>query len=166
VFVASSAGLFGQLETAHYAAAKAGLVGLTNVIALEGADHGIAANAILPFGFSRMVTETVGDLEEIPEAAAFLAAIDPDLVVPMVVFLASRNCRLTHHNFSAGAGRFARVFTGLGSGWLAPPSDGKPTAEDIEDHLDAVASIDPFTVPMSIYDEVGEIWSRLEVHPG
>ena len=90
VFVASSAGLFGQLETAHYAAAKAGLVGLTNVIALEGAEHGISANSVLPFGSSRMVTETVGDIEQLPEAAAFLSAIDPDLVVPMVVFLASR----------------------------------------------------------------------------
>lgn len=164
VFVASSAGLFGQLETAHYAAAKAGLVGLTNVIALEGAEHGISANSVLPFGYSRMVTETVGDIEQLPEAAAFLSAIDPDLVVPMVVFLASRNCRLTHHNFSAGAGRFARVFTGLGEGWLAPTSTGvKPTAEDVEDHLDAIGAIEPFTVPMSIYDEVGEIWSRLEV---
>jgi NAD(P)-dependent dehydrogenase (short-subunit alcohol dehydrogenase family) len=166
VFVASSAGLFGQLETAHYAAAKAGLVGLTNVIALEGAEHGISANSVLPFGYSRMVTETVGDIEQIPEAAAFLSAIDPDLVVPMVVFLASRNCRLTHHNFSAGAGRFARVFTALGEGWLAPrPSGAKPTAEDVEDHLDAIGALEPFTVPMSIYDEVGEIWSRLEVNP-
>ena len=58
VFIASSAGMFGQHLEAHYAAAKAGLVGLTNVIALEGAPHGILANTVLPFGFSRMVTET------------------------------------------------------------------------------------------------------------
>ena len=58
VFIASSAGMFGQHLEAHYAAAKAGLVGLTNVIAIEGAPHGILANTVLPFGFSRMVTET------------------------------------------------------------------------------------------------------------
>jgi NAD(P)-dependent dehydrogenase (short-subunit alcohol dehydrogenase family) len=40
VLIASSAGMFGQHMKAHYAAAKAGLVGLTNVIALEGAPHG------------------------------------------------------------------------------------------------------------------------------
>jgi NAD(P)-dependent dehydrogenase (short-subunit alcohol dehydrogenase family) len=165
VFIASSAGLFGQLETAHYAAAKAGVVGLTNVIALEGAEHGISANSVLPFGYSRMVTETVGDIEELPEAAAFLSAIDPELVVPMVVFLASRNCALTHHNFSAGAGRYARVFTGLGEGWLAPAGT-KPSAEEVEEHLDAVAATAPFTVPTSIYDEVGEIWSRLGSRSG
>src|SRR6185312_632726 len=74
VFVASSAGMFGQPSTAHYAAAKAGLIGLTNVIAIEGAEHGISANAVLPFGSSRMVTETVGDADQIPEIAAFLQA--------------------------------------------------------------------------------------------
>jgi NAD(P)-dependent dehydrogenase (short-subunit alcohol dehydrogenase family) len=169
VFVASSAGLFGQLETAHYAAAKAGLIGLTNVIALEGAEHGIAANAVLPFGSSRMVTETVGDVEELPEVAAFLSAIDPELVVPMVVFLASRECRLTHHNFSAGAGRFARVFTGLGPGWFAAPvaaPGAVPSAEEVEAHLDAIVASEPCTVPMSIYEEVGEIWSRLDAGSG
>jgi len=41
VFISSSGGLFGQHLEAHYAAAKAGLVGLSNIIALEGADHGI-----------------------------------------------------------------------------------------------------------------------------
>ena len=60
VFISSTAGMFGQHLEAHYAAAKAGLVGLTNIIALEGAPHGILANTVLPTGFSRMVTETVG----------------------------------------------------------------------------------------------------------
>ena len=53
--------MFGQHLEAHYGAAKAGLVGLSNVIALEGAEHGILANTVLPFGSSRMVTETVED---------------------------------------------------------------------------------------------------------
>ncbi len=51
VFISSSGGMFGQPLEAHYAAAKAGLVGLANVIAIEGAQHGIIANTVLPFGF-------------------------------------------------------------------------------------------------------------------
>ena len=43
VFVSSSAGMFGQPMEAHYAAAKAGLVGLMNVLAIEGEAHGILA---------------------------------------------------------------------------------------------------------------------------
>ena len=123
VFIASSAGLFGQPNRAHYAAAKAGMLGLANVIAIEGAEHGILANSVLPFGYSRMVAETVGDADQSSPSPAFLKAIEPELVVPLVVFLASRTCGLTHHNFSACAGRFARVFVGLGEGWLAEPGE-------------------------------------------
>src|SRR5947207_12207459 len=109
VFVVLSAGLFGQPNSAHYAAAKAGLMGLTNVIAIEGAEHGILANTVLPFGFTRMVTETVGSGEEVRQESEFLRAIEPELVVPMVVYLTSRACDVSHHNYSACAGRFARV---------------------------------------------------------
>lgn len=152
VFISSSGGMFGQPMEAHYAAAKAGLVGLSNVISIEGAEHGIKSNTVLPFGLSRMVTETVGDPKALEELG-FLKVIKPELVVPLVVFLASRDCEFTHHNYSACAGRYARVFVGLGEGWLAEP-DSHPTAEDIAAHLSDVSAIEPFTVPGSIFEEV------------
>jgi len=161
VFVASSAGMFGQHLEAHYAAAKAGLVGLTNVIALEGAPHGILANTVLPFGLSRMVTETLGDPKALEETG-FFKAIQPELVAPIVVFLASRACELNHQNFSACGGRFARVFVGLGEGWLAEP-DSTPTADDVAANLPEVTATEPFTVPGSIYDEVFAVTERLGV---
>jgi NAD(P)-dependent dehydrogenase (short-subunit alcohol dehydrogenase family) len=159
VFIASSAGLFGQPNSAHYAAAKAGIVGLANVIAIDGAAHGILANTVLPFGYSRMVTETVGDREHLGDDLPFLKAIEPELVVPMVVFLASKACTFTHQNFSACAGRFSRVFVGLGQGWVGT----EPTAEDIEAHLTEVAATEPFIVPGSIFDEVADTCSRLGI---
>ncbi len=162
VFIASSAGLFGQQNSAHYAAAKSGIVGLANVIAIDGAPHGILANTVLPFGYSRMVTETVGDRDQLGVDVPFLRAIEPELVVPMVVYLASRACTFTHQNYSACAGRFARVFVGLGEGWVASP-DTPPTAEAIEAHLAEVAATEPFTVPGSIFDEVTQICSRLGI---
>ena len=162
VFIASSAGLFGQPNSAHYAAAKAGLVGLANVIAIDGAPHGILANTVLPFGYSRMVTETVGDRDELGDDMPFLRAIEPELVVPMVVYLASRTCTFTHQNYSACAGRFARVFVGLGEGWVVS-LDVPPAAEAIEAHLAEVAATEPFTVPGSIFDEVTQICSRLGI---
>lgn len=162
VFITSSAGLFGQPNSAHYAAAKAGIVGLSNVIAVDGAPHGILANTVLPFGYSRMVTETVGDRDELGDEVPFLRAIEPELVVPMVVFLASRACTFTHQNYSACAGRFARVFVGLGQGWVAPLGT-PPTAEAIEAHLAEVATTEPFTIPSSIFDEVEQICSLLGI---
>ena len=161
VFIASSAGLFGQPLAAHYAAAKTGLLGLTNVIAVEGAPHGILANTVLPFGHSRMVTETVNDPKAI-EASGFLSAIRPELVVPIVVFLASRACGFSHHNYSACAGRYARVFVGLGEGWLAE-AGSNPSADDIAAHLGDVAATKPFSIPMSIFDEVVAVCSRLGI---
>jgi NAD(P)-dependent dehydrogenase (short-subunit alcohol dehydrogenase family) len=161
VFVASSAGLFGQPHSAHYAAAKAGTMGLANVIAIEGAAHGILANCVLPFGYSRMVYELVGERDAVEPEPGFLHAIEPELVVPMVVYLASRACELTHHNFSACAGRFARAFVGLGDGWVAD-TDG-PTAEDIARHLEQVAAADPYTIPGSIFDEVAQVCDRLGI---
>jgi hypothetical protein len=138
-------------------------VGLTNVIAIEGADHGILANSVLPFGYTRMVTETVGDAtEEQRDGSPFLRAIEPDLVVPIVVYLASRANEVTHHNHSACGGRFARAFVGLGEGWLAPPGR-TPTVEDVATHWDAISVTDPYTVPTSIFDEVASLCERLGI---
>jgi NAD(P)-dependent dehydrogenase (short-subunit alcohol dehydrogenase family) len=163
VVIASSAGMFGQPMEAHYAAAKAGLVGLTNVIAIEGAPHGILANSVLPFGYSRMVSETVPDKEYLARSG-FLNAIRPELVVPLVVFLASRACDFGHRNYSACAGRFARVFVGLAEGWLAEPGS-EPRAEDVAAHVEQVSATEPYTVPDSIVDEVLGLCVRLGVTP-
>ncbi|BBY79201.1 SDR family NAD(P)-dependent oxidoreductase [Mycolicibacterium pulveris] len=161
VFIASSAGMFGQHLEAHYAAAKAGIVGLSNVLSLEGEPHGIRVNTVLPFGLSRMVTETLGDSNALEENG-FFAAIRPELVAPIVVFLASRACDFSHQNFSACAGRFARVFVGLSEGWLAP-RDSDPTAEDVATNIAEVTGTQPFTIPGSIYEEVFEVTRRLGV---
>ena len=161
VFVSSSGGMFGQPMEAHYAAAKAGLVGLSNVIAIEGAAHGILSNTVLPFGFSRMVTETVGDPKALEETG-FLKLISPELVVPIAVFLASQACAVTHHNYSACAGRYARVFVGLGEGWLAG-TDVTPVVEDMVAHLDEISATEPFAVPESIFEEVFGVCDRLGV---
>jgi NAD(P)-dependent dehydrogenase (short-subunit alcohol dehydrogenase family) len=162
VFMASSAGAFGQQMEAHYAAAKAGLIGLTNVIAIEGEQHGILANTVLPFGFSRMVSETIATHGGADLDNPFLRAIVPDLVVPMVVYLASRDCSVTHQNYSAGAGRFVRAFMGLTNGWVAERGR-TPTADDIAAHFTEISATTPFTIPASIIDEVLEICTRVEL---
>jgi hypothetical protein len=123
--------------------------------------HGILANSVLPFGSMRMVTETVPDPTYL-EQSGFLRAIQPELVVQIVAFLASRSCELTHHSYSACAGRFPRVFVGLGEGWLPEPGS-KPTADDVVAHLADVSRTEPFTVPMSIFDEVVGVCDRLGI---
>ena len=158
VFMSSSAGVFGQDQVAHYAAAKSGIVGLSNVIALEGGPHGILSNTVLPFAFSRMFYDMMGG-EEAASQLPLARQITAELVVPIVVFLASRACKITHHNYSAGAGRYARAFTGLSEGWLAP-TESTPTADDIEARLSSISNTERFSVPQSIYEEIAEFSAR------
>jgi len=79
-----------------------------------------------------------------------------------VVFLASRACDFTHRNYSACAGRYARVFVGLSAGWLAD-AETEPAAEDILAHLDEISATEKFIVPDSIVDEVLEVCDRLGI---
>jgi hypothetical protein len=88
--------------------------------------------------------------------------IGPDKVVPIVTYLASRACESSHENYSACAGRYARVFVGLGDGWLAD-TDATPTADDIADHFPQVSSTEPFTIPANIYEELFAVVGRLGV---
>ena len=157
VFISSSGGAFGIHFAAHYAAAKAGVIGLTNNIALEGAPYGITANAVLPFARTRMLA-TGGD----PEPGSLLALNAPELVVPIVVFLASRSCTVSHQNYSACAGRYARIFVGASNGWYSR-RESSPTADDVLAHFDDVSAVEPFIVPGSIVDEMQTVAERLGV---
>jgi NAD(P)-dependent dehydrogenase (short-subunit alcohol dehydrogenase family) len=144
VFTASNAGVFGNFGQANYGAAKMGLVGLSNVIAIEGAKANVKSNVICPIARTRMTEELLGPL------AGLMA---PEAVTPMVVYLASESCGYTHEIFSAGGGRYARVFVGLAPGWFG----GKNTevsAEDIASHIDQIRAQEGYLVPSSVADEI------------
>jgi NAD(P)-dependent dehydrogenase (short-subunit alcohol dehydrogenase family) len=143
VFTASNA-TFGNFGQTNYAAAKMGLVGLSNTIAVEGARNGILSNVIMPVARTRMTEELLGD---------FAKVLDPDLVTPMVSYLCSEACTTTHGAYSAAGGRYARVFWGLGQGWFAG-KDTRPTAEEIAEHFDQIDSQDGYIVPGSTTDEI------------
>jgi NAD(P)-dependent dehydrogenase (short-subunit alcohol dehydrogenase family) len=160
VFISSSGGMFGQHLEAHYGAAKAGLVGLSNVISLEGAEHSILSNTVLPFGFSRMAAGTMDP--KTLEDSRLKDLIPPEKVVPMVTYLASRACECTHQNYSACAGRYARVFIGLGHGWL-PDASVTASADDIAEYFRAVAQTESYTIPGNIYEELFSVVSRLGI---
>jgi NAD(P)-dependent dehydrogenase (short-subunit alcohol dehydrogenase family) len=157
VFMGSSAGMFGVGGQAHYAAAKAGIFGLKNVIAIEGAAHGILANYVMPWGTTRMITEAHAHQAKMLEMPLF-KLMQPDRVTPMVVYLASRECSVSYQNYSAGAGRYARLFAGLGPGWFA--GDDMASADDIAAHFAEISATDPYYVASSVVDESIELCRR------
>ncbi len=81
--ITSSAGLRGNFGQTNYAAAKAGIMGMTFVWALELGRSGITANAMAPAGATRMTANLYAEGEEPP------ATLDPSLNAPIVVYLAS-----------------------------------------------------------------------------
>jgi NAD(P)-dependent dehydrogenase (short-subunit alcohol dehydrogenase family) len=143
VFTASNA-TFGNFGQTNYAAAKMGLVGLSNTIAVEGARAGILSNVIMPVAKTRMTEELLGDF------ANYLA---PELVTPMVTFLCSEANTVTHGAFSAAGGRYAAVNWTLGQGWFAGQGN-QPTAEDIQANLETIQSTEGFLIPGSTTDEI------------
>ena len=162
VFVASNIAAFGQEHAVHYGAAKGGIIGLTHALANEGAPHGIKVNAVLPVGRTRMMLDSMGQGggDRSPVVDQLFDACSPEKVVGLVTFLASSACEVSHQLVSAVAGRYGRIFLGLGDGWLG---EGEATAEDVAEHLDEILATEPHTVPMSVADEIVTMLQRLEL---
>jgi hypothetical protein len=94
---------------------------------------------------------------------AFFDAIEPERVVPLVAFFASRDCAVTHHHVSAAAGRYARAFTGLTEGWFADPQSPPPSLEDVAAHYAQISSTDGFAIPLSATDEITGLATTLGI---
>lgn len=165
LFTASASGLFGHAWQANYAAAKAGVAGLSNVIALEGADYGIRSNVILPTsGETRLAQEMTDGFLEIPSFARTLAGTDwvpaergsIGFNVPLAVYLVSERCSATHQIFSSSGGRYARVAIVAAEGWVAPSGPDAPSVEELAAQFDRICELGTFAEPQSVYEEISE----------
>lgn len=92
VHFTSTSGLNGNIGQANYAAAKMGIVGLSRVIAQEGARNNIRSNALAPFAWTRMIESIPVQSEEMAEAfAKFRDNATAAHIAPVVSFLCSDN---------------------------------------------------------------------------
>ena len=149
VVTSSNSGLLGNFGQSNYGAAKMGLVGLMNVLKLEGAKYGIKVNAVAPVARTRMTEEILGPVAE---------KLDPALVSPVVAYLCSEACAVTGEIFSAAGGTVSRMFVGVTRGWFKhPDTEGMLTPEDVEEHLAAIRDETGYIVPTSNQDELAKI---------
>jgi NAD(P)-dependent dehydrogenase (short-subunit alcohol dehydrogenase family) len=127
IVVTTSSGLFGLPDNLSYATAKAAVIGLTRSLTTAGASHGIKVNLIAPAAMTRMAGQSRNEEN---------AQMSPDLVAPMVAFLAHEACPVSGEIYAAGAGRFARIFIASTEGYVHPGP--VPTIEDIAENWAAI----------------------------
>ncbi|GAB4008824.1 SDR family oxidoreductase [Nocardioides ultimimeridianus] len=139
VMASSTSGLFGNFGQANYGAAKAGLVGLLNTLAIEGARDNILANAIAPMAATRMTQDIA--------PAELLAKLPPEFVAPVVAYLLTEESTETGSVFVAGGGQVYRVaqFQNKGVVFPEPPSLGEVADRwsEISDLSDTVVGKNP-----------------------
>ena len=150
VLTSSIGGLYGNHEVANYAAAKAGTIGLSNVVALEGAAHGVVCNAIVPGAVTRMADGL--DTSTYPP-------MDPDLVAPVVGWLAHETCSVTGESLIAIAGRVARVVLAETPGVYRPSWSMEAVADHIDEIRDPAGQVVFPVVPSGHADHIGYSFS-------
>jgi NAD(P)-dependent dehydrogenase (short-subunit alcohol dehydrogenase family) len=144
VHTSSASGLFGNFGQANYGAAKAGIMGLSNVLAIEGMKYNVKSNAVAPIARTRMTGELLGP---------FADMVDPKQVMPMVVYLCSEASEYTHEIFTVGGGRYGRIFIGTNRGWLAGQGV-VPEVEELSEHMDEVRDISEYEIPLTTNEEI------------
>jgi NAD(P)-dependent dehydrogenase (short-subunit alcohol dehydrogenase family) len=150
IVMTTSAGMFGLPNNTSYAAAKGAVVGLTRSLARAGRKLGIKINAIAPAAATRM---------GMPPSAETAAAMAPELVAPMAAFLAHEDCPVSGEIYTAGAGRFARIFIGSTTGYVH--SESPPTIEDVAASWAAINDENGYGVPVDLLDWSATFMSHL-----
>jgi NAD(P)-dependent dehydrogenase (short-subunit alcohol dehydrogenase family) len=131
VLTSSIGGIYGNHRVANYGSAKAGVIGLANVVALEGVEHGIRCNVIIPAALTRLAEGL--DTSSYPP-------MRPELVAPAVGWLAHEACSVTGEMLVAIAGRVARAYIAETPGVYQPAwtiEDIATRIEEIRDPRDA-----------------------------
>ena len=129
VLTSSINGLYGNPNVVNYSVAKAGLIGLSNVAAIEGAAEGVKSNIIIPAAVTRMA--------EGLDTSAY-PPMDPELVAPAVGWLAHESCSITGEMLVSVAGRMARAYAAETEGVYQPSW----TIEQIAEQIEAIRNTD------------------------
>ncbi len=125
VLTGSIGGLYTMPTVTPYAVSKSGMIGLNNAIAIEGADRNVRSNIILPGAVTRM-SEGI-DIAQFPP-------MGPEMVAPVVGWLAHEDCSISGEMLVSAAGRVARAFITESRGVYAPDW----TIEKIGEQIDAI----------------------------
>jgi len=146
IVMTTSSGMFGLPGNLAYATAKGGVVGMMRSLATAGQELGIRVNCIAPAAYTRMAGSGDDPAADDPMATSMA----PELVAPMVAFLAHEVCPVSGEIYTAGAGRFARIFIASTDGYLH--EGGPATVADVVAHFDEINDETGYSVPVDLMD--------------
>jgi NAD(P)-dependent dehydrogenase (short-subunit alcohol dehydrogenase family) len=125
VLTSSIGGIYGNKACVNYGISKSGMIGLSNIAALEGEDRNVKSNVIVPSAVTRMAEGL--DISQYPP-------MEPELVAPTVAWLAHENCNVTGEMIAAIGGRVARCFIAETKGVYRPSW----TIEEVDQAMEQV----------------------------
>lgn len=151
LFITSSAGAFGNFGQANYSAAKLGMVGLSNTLAVEGRRYGILSNCVSPIASTRLNASVLTDKQK-----RLFKAED---VAPLIAYLCHEDCQETGGLFEAGGGWFAKMRWQRSVGRALPP--GSIKIADIHAQWAGITGFSGAEVPENILQDIDFIEKHL-----
>ena len=125
VLTSSIGGLYGTHNVVNYGVSKAGMIGLNNIVAIEGAGKGVKCNIIAPGAVTRLAEGL--DISQYPP-------MGPELVAPVVGWLAHESCSITGEMLISVGGRVARALIAETQGVYQPSW----SIDDVAERIDAI----------------------------
>uniref|UniRef100_A0AAY5KPM9 Hydroxysteroid (17-beta) dehydrogenase 4 n=1 Tax=Esox lucius TaxID=8010 RepID=A0AAY5KPM9_ESOLU len=161
IMTSSAAGIYGNFGQANYSAAKLGLVGLANTLAIEGQKNNIHCNTIAPMAGSRL-TQTVmpQDLSE---------SLKAEYVAPLVLWLSHDQCQENGGLFEVGAGWIGKLRWERSQGCIVRQKNQAMSPEAVRDQWDHICDFTNATKPSTINGSLAtlvEVLSRVETEEG
>lgn len=153
----SGAGIYGNFGQANYSAAKMGLFGLSNTLAIEGQRHNIFCNTIAPVAASRL-TEGVMPKE-------VLATMQPKYVAPIVLYLCHESCTENGSLFETAAGWTSRLRWQGTKGVQFRKWGDDLTADVVKEHWDELSNWEDASARNSLQETMMDIAASVHEVP-
>ncbi|XP_062924773.1 peroxisomal multifunctional enzyme type 2 [Mobula hypostoma] len=158
IMTTSVSGIYGNFGQANYSAAKLGLLGLANTLAIEGQKYNIQCNTIAPTAGSRL-TQTV-----LPQD--LLDILKPEFVAPLVLWLCHESCKENGGLFEVGAGWIGKLRWERTQGVTVRQKNQQMTPEAVRDNWKQICDFDNALKPKSGQDALNELLNKLDTKEG
>uniref|UniRef100_A0A3Q0R9A3 Hydroxysteroid (17-beta) dehydrogenase 4 n=1 Tax=Amphilophus citrinellus TaxID=61819 RepID=A0A3Q0R9A3_AMPCI len=153
IMTASAAGIYGNFGQANYSAAKLGLLGLANTLAIEGHKYNIHCNTIAPVAGSRL-TETVMPPD-------LVASLKPEYVAPLVLWLCHEQCQENGGLFEVGAGWIGKLRWERTQGHIVRQKNQPMKPEAVRDYWENICDFTDATKPATVQESLQSMVSAL-----